>query len=137
MSEFHRVPTGAARSVVRAGLLALVALSLVAGTALAGKPSGGVATGGAVRVLDGSFGGTTTAYAGPSSATTVRARCYQAGTLVYEQYRPFDASRTAILMLGPTPAWASGAANCTAEDGYWRRGTTWRVTSRSTFSVSG
>jgi len=136
MHDMHREATSATRTIFRAGALAFVALVLVTGTALAGKPSGGTTTGATVRVLDGVFGGTTTAYAGPSSATWVRAQCYQNGSKVYEQYRTFDSNRQATLTLGPTPGWSSGAASCTAQDGYFRN-STWKVTSSSTFSVSG
>jgi hypothetical protein len=120
----------------RATLLAALALSLVSGPTLAGKPGGGSAVG-AVRVDNGVYAGTTTAYAGPAAATWVRALCYQGGTLVFEQYRQFDSTRRATLQLGPTPLWTGGAASCTAQDGYWRSGSTWRVTSTSSFSVSG
>jgi hypothetical protein len=122
------------RTLARAGAIAFIALVLASGTALAGKPGGTGSVG--VRVADGVFGGTTIALAGPASATHVRAQCFQGGVLVYEQYRAFDASRQATLLLGPTPAWSSGAATCRAEDGYWRRGTTWRVTSTTTFEVA-
>ena len=130
-----RVPR--ARALLSGTAVAVLGLSLVAGTALAGKPGGNLSTGGTVRVDNGVFAGTTTAYAGPSSATWVRALCYQNGYLVFEQYRQFDSSRRATLTLGPTPSWSSGSATCTAQDGYWRRGTTWRVTSTSSFTVSG
>lgn len=125
----------------RAALLAALALSLATGTALAGKPGGGGggggSTGATVKVDNGVYGGTTTAYAGPPAATWVRALCYQNGKLVLEQYRQFDSTRRATLTLGPTPSWPGGSATCTAQDGYWRNGSTWRVTSTSSFSVSG
>jgi hypothetical protein len=130
----HSVP----RTFLRGAAIALIALAVVAGPAFAGKSAGGGKTPGAVvKVDNGAFGGTTTAYAGPASATWVRALCYQGGRLVYEQYRVFDSSRRATLQLGPTPSWSGGAATCTAQDGYWRNGSTWRVTSTSSFSVSG
>ena len=129
-----RVPR--VRALLTGTAIAVLSLSLVAGTALAGKP-GGSATTGAVRVDNGVYGGTTTAYAGPSSAAWVRAMCYQNGYLVFEQYRQFDGSRKATLQLGPTPSWSSGSATCTAQDGYWRRGSAWRVTSTTSFTVSG
>ena len=122
-------------ALVEGGLIAALAIAILAGTVFAGKP--GATTAGGVRVDDGVYAGTTVAYAGPSTASWVRARCYQGGALVFEQYRQFDASRTATITLGPTPSWSGGSANCTAEDGYWRRGTTWRVTSSTTFAVAG
>jgi hypothetical protein len=122
----------------RATLLAALALSLATGTTFAGKPGGGGgSTTTTVKVDNGVFGGTTTAYAGPPAATWVRALCYQNGKLVFEQYRQFDSTRRATLQLGPTPSWSGGSATCTAYDGYWRNGSTWRVTSTSSFSVSG
>lgn len=126
-----------ASRALRAGLLAVVAVSLLAAPVLAGKPAGRAGSGGTVRVDNGVFAGTTTAYAGPASATWVRALCYQNGRLVLEQYRAFNSTRTATLTLGPTPSWSGGSATCTAQDGYWRNGSTWRVTSTSSFSVSG
>ncbi len=135
------ITPAAARRFLHGMAIALIALSLMAGTAMAGKPGGGGGggknTGAVVKVDDGVFGGTTTAYAGPSNATWVRALCYRNGTLVYEQYRMFDSSRRATLQLGPTPSWSGGAASCTAQDGYWRNGSTWRVTSTSSFFVTG
>jgi hypothetical protein len=130
-------PTRLLRHAATAALLASLALGTVAAPTFAGKPSGGGTTTTAVRVDNGVYGGTTTAYAGPASATWVRALCYQNGKLVFEQYRQFDSTRRATLQLGPTPSWPGGGATCTAQDGYWRNGSTWRVTSTSSFSVSG
>lgn len=45
----------------------------------------------------------------------VVAKCYQNGTLVYEQANGiFPTSLGQNFTLGPTPAWSGGAANCTA-----------------------
>ena len=129
-----RVPR--VRALLTGTAIAALSLTLVAGTAVAGKPTGSATTG-SVRVDNGVYGGTTTAYAGPSTATWVRAMCYQNGYLVFEQYRQFDSSRRATLQLGPTPSWSGGSASCTAQDGFWRRGSTWRVTSTTSFTVSG
>lgn len=137
MNRTRRIATHATQALAEAGLIAVMVGVVIAGTALAGKPSAGAATGSVVRVEDGTYAGTTTAYAGPSNATWVRARCYQDGKQVWEQYRQFDSARKATLTLGPTPNWTGGSATCTAQDGYWRRGTTWRVTSTSSFNVSG
>ena len=125
------------RRALRVAVRAVVAASLVSALAIAPAAAGRPSSGAVVRVDDGVFGGTTVAYAGPASATWVRAKCYQGGALVYEQYRQFDATRRATLTLGPTPSWSGGSATCTAEDGYWHRGTTFRVSSASTFAVIG
>ncbi len=128
----------ALRQLLAATLLASLTLGTVAAPSFAGKPSaGGGSTTATVKVDNGVYAGTTTAYAGPASATWVRAMCYQNGKMVLEQYRQFDGTRRATLQLGPTPSWPGGSATCTAQDGYWRSGSTWRVTSTSSFSVSG
>lgn len=45
----------------------------------------------------------------------VSVKCSQNGTLVYEQANGiFAYSLNQIFMLGPTPAWSGGAADCTA-----------------------
>lgn len=137
MSDLSRGATAAGRAIARSGAIALLGLALVATPVLAGKPSAGSGSGGTVRVDNGVFGGTTTAYAGPASATWVRALCYQGGKLVFEQYRQFDSTRRATLQLGPTPSWTGGSASCTAQDGYWRSNGAWRMTSTSSFAVSG
>ena len=117
-------------------LIALLVVGLVAGTTLAGRPGGAASTGG-FSVADGSFAQTTTAIRGSSSAHWVRARCYQGGTLIYEQYVAYGSSTSATLLLGPTPAWSSGGATCKGEEGYWRNGSRWRVVATDAFSVSG
>ncbi len=128
------VLTHSLQAIAKGSLIALLVVGLTAGTALAGKPGGSTTS--KVRVDNGVYAGTTTAYAGPASATWVHAKCYQSGTLVFEQYVPFSSGRTAVLQLGPTPMWAGGAATCSAEDGYWFQGTRWRITSTNTFSVA-
>lgn len=137
MKHIRRIASHSALAVLEGTLVALLIVGLIAGTALAGAGGRGATSTTSVRVDDGVHAGTTTAYAGPASATWVRALCYQEGRLVFEQYAKFDASRQATLTLGPTPNWDSGSASCTAQDGYWRRGTTWRVTSTSSFNVAG
>lgn len=137
MERTRRIASHLTQALAEAGLIAVLVVGVIAGTALAGAGGKGAASSTPVRVDDGVFAGTTTAYAGPSSATWVRALCYQGGNLVFEQYAQFDPSRRATLTLGPTPNWDSGGATCTAQDGYWRRGTTWRVTSTSSFNVAG
>lgn len=124
------------------GILAVLAFGaslLVRGTpgdapsALAGRNSG------VLVVPNGVFAGTTTATANPGDdGTWVMAECFQNGTVVYRQYVRVDpATHTAVLTLGPTPLWTSGAASCAAEEGWWQRGTRWRVLATTTFEVSG
>lgn len=131
MKKLFAHTTGA---VLEAGLIAVLAIGLVAGSALAGKPAPGGSTS-TFRVDDGVFAGQTTAYAGSSTSTTVHARCYQGGALVFEQYATYSDGK-ATLTLGPTPRWSGGAATCTAEDGYWFRMTRWRILATTTFNVS-
>ena len=123
-----------AEALLEAALIALLVVGLIAGTAFAGKP--GSSTAGAFRVDNGVFAGNTLAHQGSSTNTWVRAMCYQGGIKVFEQYRSYDGG-LASLTLGPTPMWESGAATCTAQEGSWRRGTTWRAAGSTTFSVSG
>lgn len=137
MERTRRIASHLTQALAEAGLIAMLVVGLIAGTTFAAAGGKGAATSTAVHVEDGVYAGTTTAHAGPSNATWVRARCYQDGKQVYEQYRQFDVTRAATLTLGPTPNWTGGSASCTAQDGYWRRGTTWRVTSTSSFNVAG
>ena len=122
--------------ILRAAALAALAVSVLAAPAFAGKPSGGSTTS-SFYVEDGRFATTTTAHRGSSSATWVRARCYQNGTLVYDQYVKYGTSWTATLTLGPTPSWSSGGASCTGNDGWWQNGTRWRVIASDAFTVTG
>jgi hypothetical protein len=124
------------RRVALAGLLGLLVLSAAAGPAFAGKPGGG-GTASAFRVDDGAYASQTLAHQGSTTATWVRARCWQAGVLVYEQFARYGATGTAALVLGPTQMWPGGAATCTGEEGFWRNGTRWRVVSTDAFAVSG
>ena len=73
------------RRLIRATLLATLALGVIGAPTLAGKPGGSGQTS-SFYVDDGRFATTTTAHRGSSSATWVRARGYQGGTLVYDQY---------------------------------------------------
>lgn len=126
----------AAGAVIEGGLIAVLAIGLVAGSAFAGKPAPGGSTS-TFRVDDGTFASTTVAHRGSSSATWVHAKCYQGGALVFEQWRSYLADGTTTLSLGPTPSWSSGDASCTAEEGYYARTTRWRLTGTTTFNVTG
>ncbi|MEW5990760.1 MAG: hypothetical protein AB1736_05355 [Chloroflexota bacterium] len=119
--------------LTRAIVLASLTGALIVGTTFAGKP-GGSGTTSSFRVDDGRFAATTTAYRG--SGTWVHAKCFQNGTVVYEQFVKYGTSGTATLTLGPTPMWQSGSATCVGEDGWWQHGTRWRVTATDAFSAS-
>ena len=134
--------------VATEGLLILatvVALAFAATLATRSDPGGATdafaarSTGGVITVPDGVFGGLTTATANPGDDSTwVMAECYQGGTIVYRQYVKVDpATHQAILTLGPTPSWSSGAASCSAEEGVWFKDTRWRAIASTTFEVSG
>jgi len=103
----------------------------IAGAANAGR-------GGAnLTVPDGVFGGTTVAHANPGGAGTwVHATCMQGGAVAMVQWVRVDANNQATLTLGPTPSWSSGAATCTAEEGYFGSNSRWRVQDTTTFSVA-
>jgi hypothetical protein len=123
-----------AQALAEGGLIALLVVGAMAGTAFAGKPPS-ADTSSSVRVDDGVFAGTTTAYQGSSAAAWVRAACYQNGSLVFEDWRPYDGG-TATISLGPTPNWSSGAADCTAQEGSFGRNNRWRVSSSTTFHAA-
>jgi hypothetical protein len=118
--------------LARASFLACLAGAFVVGGALAGKPGGGSSS--SFSVDDGRFAATTTAHRGTGS--WVHARCYQGGSLVYEQFLKYGTTGTATLTLGPTPLWTSGGASCVGEDGWWQNGTRWRVNATDAFAVS-
>src|SRR5258706_2469501 len=85
-----------------------------AGTANAGRGQANL------TVADGVFAGTTVAHANPGGdGTWVKATCMQSGTVAMVQWVRVDASNNATLQLGPTPSWTSGAATCSAEEGYF------------------
>src|SRR5688500_2646841 len=107
-----------AQALAEGGLIALLVVGAMAGTAFAGKPGGGSTS--SFRVDDGVHAGTTTAHQGSSGATWVRAACFQNGSLVFEDWRPYSGG-TATIALGPTPNWASGAAQCTGQEGNFGR----------------
>ena len=124
-----------ARAVLLACSVAILSIGVFAGSASAGKPSGGTSTT-PIRVDDGVFGGTTTAYVGSPKAAWVHAKCYQGSSTVYEKWAQVGAGRTVSLQLGPTPSWTSGAANCWAEEGYYPRLSRWRQISSTTFNAA-
>ena len=141
--------------VLVATLAATLAVGLIAGPALAGKPSGGGGGGGkpsgggsgtvSLRLMDGAtsaqFGGRVT-FDVATTATPypyVHLSCRQGGVLVAEGRQGFfpTALGNEWFVLGPTPAWQGGAADCTAtlEKSTNRGG--WSVLGSTSFHVSG
>jgi hypothetical protein len=124
-------------AVTEGGLIALLGFGLIAGTAFAAKGGHTNTHGGTtatVTVPDGVFGGTTTAVTTPG--LWVYAACSQNGTVVYKAYVQTDATGDAVLTLGPTPMWTSGAAACTAQAGSFSSTGAWRSQASTTFNVS-
>ena len=126
--------THSAQAIAEGALISLLVVGLIAGTAFAARPGSVTATG-SFTVDDGTFAGTTLAHRGSSGAVWVHAKCYQGGTLVFEQWRMY-VDGTASLSLGPTPLWSSGSANCTAEEGSYARNNRWRSAGSTTFNVT-
>lgn len=121
---------------------AIVGALTVAMAAVSGAAPGGAApvaaARGVITVPDGVYAGTTTATVNPGgSGAWARARCYQSGTLVYEQYLKVDANNQATFTLGPTQLWTSGAATCTGEELSLGRNQRWHTLATTTFNVSG
>ena len=129
-----------------AAALALV-LSVGAISALAGRPSSAT-----LNVPDGEFGEMAMATVdwGGGSAKEAKAaestdykfwrllvQCYQDDERVYKRFSNFDGTYSEF-PLGPTPLWRSGAAECTADLGYFFKGnvTKWRTVTSAGFSVT-
>lgn len=131
---------GVAGPVTEALLGAILLAIVIASLALFYRPLGLVGEAAAARgfisVPDGVFASTTTATVNPGGDVYVRARCYQNGDHVYEQYVGVDSNNQAVLQLGPTPLWSGGAADCTAEEGSFGRNQRWHTIARTSFSVS-
>ncbi len=120
-------------------------MAVLAAPALAGKPTKYDLT-----VPDGYYGETVMATAtsgGVAAAASsedaadytywrVLARCYQQGELVFKHYALFDGAYSSF-PLGPTRAWQDGPAECTAELGYFHKGsvTRWRVVDSTAFAA--
>lgn len=132
-----------AQVVAEGSLVALLIVGLVAGTALAAKPAARSGSGTiSVVVMDGAtdaqFAGRVT-FDVSTTATDypyVHLMCYQSGALVAEGRQGFfpTALGNEWFTLGPTPAWQSGAADCTANLEKWtKRG--WSVLGATSFHV--
>ncbi|MDO8483663.1 MAG: hypothetical protein Q7S35_01820 [Candidatus Limnocylindrales bacterium] len=140
-----------AQALAEGSLIALLVVGLMAGSVFAakpagagqGKPGGGSGTGTiSLALMDGAaeahfaarvtFNVSTTATAYPY----VHLMCSQNGSLVAEGRQGFfpTALGNEWFYLGPTPAWQSGAADCTANlEKYTSKG--WSVLGSTTFHV--
>ena len=136
------------RHIVGVGLQALLIAAILGLAALAAsaiyKPAAFIAgvdnasaarNSGHISVPDGAYGGTTVATVNPGGDVWVRARCYQGGNLVYEQYVRPGGDNQATLTLGPTPNWTSGDADCTAQEGSFGRTNRWKAVAETTFNA--
>jgi hypothetical protein len=134
-------------ALAEASLVALLVVGLMAGTAFAGKGGGGKPGGGgsgtiAMVPMDGAteahFGARVT-FSVSTTATPypyVHLKCWQGGSLVAEGRQGFFATALGNewFTLGPTPAWQSGAADCTAYlEKYSSKG--WNVLGSTSFHV--
>jgi len=146
-----RSTTHTLMALAEASLIAVLVVGLVAGVAFAGKggngggggkPGGG---GGGTIVMvpmDGAtearFGERVTFDVATTSTAYpyVHLRCWQGGSLVAEGRQGFfpTAIGNEWFVLGPTPAWQGGAADCTATlEKYTRKG--WGVLASVSFPV--
>ena len=153
------------RHVVGVGLQALLVAAIVAALAFAGSTVVGTAPGGAHTVLaakggngggnghgngaggggattaatiivaDGPFGGTTIASTNVGGGQPVREICISVDGGALVDYRTTDDSGLAVLSLGPTPTWTSGAASCSAALGTWDGNGNWQSVATATFNV--
>jgi hypothetical protein len=131
MARIRAATSHAFLALLEAGLIATLVVGLVAGTAFAakgggqGKPSAGGSTGGgtiSLALMDGATEAHFAARVTFTVSTTatpypyVHLMCRQNGTLVAEGRQGFfpTALGNEWFVLGPTPAWQSGAADCTA-----------------------
>jgi len=130
----NKILKHSASALLEGGLIAVIAVTLIAGSALAGKPARG-GTSGSFRVDGGVFAGTSAVQAGGAS-WWAHARCSQAGTVVYEQWVKTDESGRGAFTNGPSPMWTGGAASCWAENGTWSN-SRFRSAGTTTFNVSG
>jgi hypothetical protein len=91
---------------------------------------------GHITVADAPFGTQTTATLNPGGdGVWAYAECAVNGYVVYRQYVKGDANNQATFTLGPTPLWSSGGADCLAQEGYWFKGSRWRVLAETTFQA--
>jgi hypothetical protein len=137
------------QALIEGAIISLLVVGLMAGTAFAakggGKPGGTTGSSGTVSLV--LMNGDTSAQFGhqvtfniATTATTmpyVHLKCYQSGSLVLEAWHGFfpTALGNEWFYLGPSPAWQSGAATCTAnlEKSTSRGG--WSVLGSTNFAV--
>lgn len=87
-----------------------------------------------ITVPDGQYAGTTTALIlNGKTSTWARARCYQAGAMVSEQWVKSGTASSAVFTLGPTRLWSGGTASCSAEVGSYSKNGNWRVAATTKF----
>ena len=67
----------------------------------------------------------------------VHLSCLQGTKPVLTRWARLDKQDRATVRLGPTSAWTSGSAACTAEIGYFSANGRWRVEASSTFTATG
>lgn len=150
MQAGHHLARGA-RHVAGVSLQAILIAAIVGTVALTMsavyKPAGYLAgldsvdaggrTKAVITVPDGVFGGTTTATANPGGDAWVHVACFQGRERVMATWKRVDTNNQAVFLLGPTPSWTSGPASCIAQEGYWAKGSRWRVLAETTFDVAG
>ena len=163
MRRLRALTSHVAQALTEAGLIALVAVILVAGTAFAGKPSTGGGGGGGGHKGGGSTGGSgsftivlavdnngngafnwndSVTYTVNSASTAypyVSTQCKQSNTLVLSTsagFFPSYAWPSAQVVPLQTDVWTSGAASCTARL-YSMDGGSQSILSTQTFSVGG
>ncbi len=124
MTTIRQAVRHAALAVAEGSLIASLVVVAVAAPALAGKPSSGTGSSSiSTTYMDGATAANFEARVTFSVATTATAypyvhlRCYQNRTLVLDGYQGFfpTALGNQWFYLGPTPAWTSGGASCTAD----------------------
>jgi hypothetical protein len=82
--------------------------------------------------------GTATVTANPGDeGMWAHVTCFQGTTVVLASWTRIDASHRARVNLARSAAWSSGAASCTAEEGYFAANGRWRVLATATVAVSG
>ena len=133
------------------GLVALEALLIavivwIAAMTLAGATQSGGIAGAAsagkanpsLTVAEARLGGTAIVTADPGDeGMWVHATCVQATTVVLASWTRIDASHLARVGLARSATWSSGAASCTAEEGYFSSNGRWRVIATTAFEVRG
>jgi hypothetical protein len=67
----------------------------------------------------------------------VHATCVQSATTVLSAWIRIDSTHRATLPIATSTRWSSGAAACTAEEGYFSTNGRWRVLVSTTFIVDG